>query len=155
MSILIFAQLQTLRSNIFSTKALLVFWVIPNWFSKFSNQLGYLNSKIMLRWDDIPLSTEKTGMLCLQKTLYWVWPSFQRCAQSKIEWVTSWWYKVASIHIQKCHELSWHKNMADQAYRHAWQFQKCQKTSQCTSDTLKQFCKKCVVIDQGRNIIKI
>ena len=35
----------------FSTKALLAFWVIPNWFSKFCRQNGYLNSKLMLRWD--------------------------------------------------------------------------------------------------------
>ena len=35
----------------FSTKALLAFWVIPNWFSKFCRQNDYLNSKLMLRWD--------------------------------------------------------------------------------------------------------
>ena len=35
----------------FSTKALLAFWVIPNWFSRFCSQNGYLNSKLMLRWD--------------------------------------------------------------------------------------------------------
>ena len=35
----------------FSTKTLLAFWVIPNWFSKFCRQNGYLNSKLMLRWD--------------------------------------------------------------------------------------------------------
>ena len=35
----------------FSTKALLAFWAIPNWFSKFCRQNGYLNSKPMLRWD--------------------------------------------------------------------------------------------------------
>ena len=33
------------------TKALLVFWVIPNWFSRFCSKNGYLNSKLMLRWD--------------------------------------------------------------------------------------------------------
>ena len=30
----------------FSTKALLAFWVIPSWFSKFCRQNGYLNSKL-------------------------------------------------------------------------------------------------------------
>ena len=35
----------------FLTKALLAFWVIPNWFSRFCSQNGYLNSKLMLRWD--------------------------------------------------------------------------------------------------------
>ena len=50
-SLSIFAQLPTLRSNTFSTKTLLAFWVIPNWFSKFCRQNGYLNSKLMLRWD--------------------------------------------------------------------------------------------------------
>ena len=35
----------------FLTKALLAFWVIPNWFSKFCSQNGYLNSKLVLRWD--------------------------------------------------------------------------------------------------------
>ena len=50
-SLSIFAQLPTSRSNIFSTKALLAFWVIPNWFSKFCRKNGYLNSKLMLRWD--------------------------------------------------------------------------------------------------------
>ena len=35
----------------FSTKALLAFWVMPNWFSKFCRQNDYLNSKLMLRWD--------------------------------------------------------------------------------------------------------
>ena len=35
----------------FLTKALLAFWVIPNWFSMFCSQNGYLNSKLMLRWD--------------------------------------------------------------------------------------------------------
>ena len=50
-SLSIFAQLPTSRSNIFSTKALLAFWVIPNWFSKFCKKNDYLNSKLMLRWD--------------------------------------------------------------------------------------------------------
>ena len=50
-SLSIFAQLQTLRWNIFLTKALLAFWVIPNWFSRVCSQNGYLNSKLMLRWD--------------------------------------------------------------------------------------------------------
>ena len=35
----------------FSTKALLAFWVIPKWFSRFCRQNGYLNSKLLLRWD--------------------------------------------------------------------------------------------------------
>ena len=35
----------------FLTKTLLAFWVIPNWFSRFCSQNGYLNSKLMLRWD--------------------------------------------------------------------------------------------------------
>ena len=35
----------------FSTKALLAFRVIPNWFSTFCRQNGYLNSKLMLRRD--------------------------------------------------------------------------------------------------------
>ena len=50
-SLSIFAQLPTLRWNIFLTKALLAIWVIPNWFSRFCSQNGYLNSKLMLRWD--------------------------------------------------------------------------------------------------------
>ena len=42
-------------------KALLAFWVIHNWFSRFCSQNGYLNSKLMLRWDghfniDVPRS---------------------------------------------------------------------------------------------------
>ena len=45
-----FAQLRTLRWNIFSTRTLLAFWVIPNWFPEFCRQNGYLNSKLMLRW---------------------------------------------------------------------------------------------------------
>ena len=32
-------------------KALLAFWVTTNWFSRFCSQNGYLNSKLMLRWD--------------------------------------------------------------------------------------------------------
>ena len=35
----------------FLTKALLAFWVIPNWFSRFCSQNRYINSKLMLRWD--------------------------------------------------------------------------------------------------------
>ena len=35
----------------FLTEALLALWVIPNWFSRFCSQNGYLNSKLMLRWD--------------------------------------------------------------------------------------------------------
>ena len=35
----------------FLTKALLAFWVIPNWFSRVCSQNGYINSKLMLRWD--------------------------------------------------------------------------------------------------------
>ena len=50
-SLSIFAQLPTLRWNIFLTKALLAFWLIPNWFSRLCNQNGYLNSILMLRWD--------------------------------------------------------------------------------------------------------
>ena len=50
-SLSIFAQLPTLRWNIFLTKALLALWVIPNSFSRFCSQNGYLNSKLMLRWD--------------------------------------------------------------------------------------------------------
>ena len=46
MSLSLFAQLPTLRSNIFSAKTLLAFWVIPNWFSKFCSQNDYLNSKL-------------------------------------------------------------------------------------------------------------
>ena len=51
LSLSIFAQLPTLRSNIFSSKTLLAFWVIPNCFSKFGSQIAYLNSKLMLSWD--------------------------------------------------------------------------------------------------------
>ena len=48
-SLSIFAQLPTSRSNIFS---MLACWVlIPNWFSKFCRKNGYLNSKLVLRWD--------------------------------------------------------------------------------------------------------
>ena len=50
-SLSIFAHLPTLRSNIFSTRALLAFWVVPDWFSIFSSQIGYLNSKLVLKWD--------------------------------------------------------------------------------------------------------
>ena len=50
-SLSIFAQVPTLRWNIFLTKALLAFWVIPNWFSRVCSQNGYLNSKLMLGWD--------------------------------------------------------------------------------------------------------
>ena len=50
-SLSIFAQLPTLRWNIFVTKALLALWVIPNSFSRFCSQNDYLNSKLMLRWD--------------------------------------------------------------------------------------------------------
>ena len=35
----------------FLTKVLLSFWVIPNWFYRFCSQNGYLNSKLMLRWN--------------------------------------------------------------------------------------------------------
>ena len=33
------------------TMSLSVFWLIPDWFSMTSSELGYLNSKLMLRWD--------------------------------------------------------------------------------------------------------
>ena len=39
------------ETKYFLTKVLLAFWVIPNWFSRVCSQNGYLNSKIMLRWD--------------------------------------------------------------------------------------------------------
>ena len=45
-SLSIFAQLPTLRWYIFLTKALPAFWVIPNWFSRFCSQNGYLSSKL-------------------------------------------------------------------------------------------------------------
>ena len=61
-SLSIFAQLPTLRLNIFSTKTLLAFWVIPNWFSKFCSQNDHLNSKLMLRWDS-PFNPRPAGSL--------------------------------------------------------------------------------------------
>ena len=74
-SLSIFAQLPTLRSNIFSTEALLAFWVIPYWFYKFCRQNGYLNSKLMLRWDS-PFKSHHIEMAAVQVV------TKLRCSQS-------------------------------------------------------------------------
>ena len=65
------AQLQTLRSNISLTRSLSVFRLDSNWFSLTSSKLGYLNSKLMLRWDShfnafegkLQTTTESLGLI--------------------------------------------------------------------------------------------
>jgi hypothetical protein len=37
-----------LSSNFFSVESLWLFWVMPNGFSQFSRQIGYLSSKLTL-----------------------------------------------------------------------------------------------------------
>ena len=57
----------------FLTKAPLAFWVIPNWFSRVCSQNGYLNSKLMLRWDghfNFGLHPKKAGVLHQQCELW-------------------------------------------------------------------------------------
>ena len=49
--LLVFCATADFEMKYFLTKALVAFWLIPNWFSRFCSQNGYLNSKLIYRWD--------------------------------------------------------------------------------------------------------
>ena len=104
----------------FLMKALLAFWVIPNWFSRFCSQNGYLNSKLMLRWDGHFKSTKaKSTLFCLSTDDITSWQSNINCDSQDKRFLKLCWFwdsrsksskyvtieetKIRSIILQQIH----------------------------------------------------